>query len=80
VSVALVIQHVKRMRRIMLSSVACLAVPYFSTLSHKRYDFLKNFAEHKVYILIFFTIFVRYISYSKKKSAIYYCKSKQVLM
>ena len=30
VSVALVIQHAKRMRRIILSSVACLAVPYFS--------------------------------------------------
>ena len=34
VSVALVIQHAKRMRRIMLSSVAWgLAVPYFSALS-----------------------------------------------
>jgi len=29
VSVALVIQHAKRMRHIVLSSVACLAVPYF---------------------------------------------------
>ena len=33
--VALVIQHAKRMRRIILSSVASLIPPYFSTLSHK---------------------------------------------
>jgi hypothetical protein len=31
VSVVLVIQHAERMHRIILSSVACLAVPYFST-------------------------------------------------
>jgi hypothetical protein len=36
VSVALVIQHAKRMRRIISSSVACLAVPYVFILSHKR--------------------------------------------
>jgi len=48
VFVALIIQHAKRMRRIILSSVACPDLPYFFTLFHKRHDFQKKFIEYKI--------------------------------
>jgi hypothetical protein len=34
-----------------VSSVACLALPYFSTLSLERLEFRKNIFEHKMYVL-----------------------------
>jgi hypothetical protein len=34
VSVALFIQHAMRVRRVTLSSAACITLPYFTTLSH----------------------------------------------
>ena len=41
--VASVTQQAMRMHRIVLLSAACPAVPHFSTLSHTRHDFKKNY-------------------------------------
>jgi hypothetical protein len=62
-------EEVKCMRRIMLSFVARLAVPCFSTLSHKRHDFRKKVIERKMCVLTFCTNFVWNVSHSKKNSA-----------
>ena len=57
VTVALVIQHVMRMCRVILSYVACLDHPYFSKLSHKGTSFgKKNVTDHKMCDLIFSSI------------------------
>jgi hypothetical protein len=55
VLVALVVQHAMYMRRIF---IACPALPYFSTLSHKRHDFRENVIGYKMRILTFSTTFV----------------------
>ena len=47
--------------------LACPALQYFPTLSHKRYDFRKKVAEHKMCVLIFCTTFTWNIFHSKKK-------------
>jgi len=57
VSAALGMQHAKHMRRFIWSSVACLALQYFSTLLHKRYDFRKKSLDLKR-VFIFSTTFV----------------------
>jgi len=57
-SVPLVIQHAERILRIVFPSVACPALLYFTTLSHKRRDLRKRVVEHKMCVLIFSTKFI----------------------
>jgi hypothetical protein len=57
VLLALIIQHARRMRRIM-SSVACQNLSNFSALSHERQDFWNKVTEHKMRVLIFSTAFI----------------------
>jgi len=59
VFVVCIIQQEKCMRPNILPSVACLAVSYFSTLSHKQHDFRgKNVSKHKMCVLVLSTTFV----------------------
>ena len=43
VSLALFVQHKQRLRLIILSSVICAAVRYFSTLPYRQRDFLESY-------------------------------------
>jgi hypothetical protein len=56
VSAALAIQHANCMRPFILSSVTCLAVPCFSTFSHKGQDFRRKIIFIQKIGLIFSTI------------------------
>jgi len=62
------IQHEMSMRRIVLYSMACLDLPYFSS-SRKRHCFRKKkkVIGHNMCVLIFSTTFVGIISHSEKK-------------
>jgi acyl-coenzyme A synthetase/AMP-(fatty) acid ligase len=58
--------HAIPIHHVILSSVTCPAAQYFFTLSPKQQDFRKKMTEHKMYVLIFSTTFIRNISHSKK--------------
>ena len=79
VCVALVMQRAKRMRRIILSSVASSFVQYFFfTLCCERHDFRGEGGGQILNVkcvLISSTIFVRNVSHSKKISAGYVKKN-----
>ena len=66
-----------------LPPVACPAVLYFSTLSHKWYDFRKKkkkVTDLKMCVLIFSTTSVWNMCHSKKNLARYYHKCKNVVI
>jgi len=47
---ALFIQHAKGMDHIVLWSVPCPNLSYFSKLPHKQHDFLEQVFEHEIHI------------------------------
>jgi hypothetical protein len=57
----------KRMRRNMLLA-GCLAVPYFSTVSHIRHDFQKTVIRRGMCVVIFSTAFNSSVAHSKNNS------------
>ena len=52
---ALVIQHAKRMRRIILSFVAAPALPHFSALFQQRHGLRNNVTEHMCVLILLIT-------------------------
>ena len=60
-------RHAKHMLRIILSSVACLTVTHFSTLSHKRYGFRKTLLKVTC-VLVFFWLSKTYFSFEEEFS------------
>ena len=56
-SVALATQHAMCIRRTLLSPVASMVLPYFSTLPHKWDDCRETVTEPKMCVLIFSATF-----------------------
>jgi hypothetical protein len=63
VFVALIVQNAKLVCPIVLSSVACLALPNFSTSSHTWHDFQKKVVEHNIYVLILLQLLLKHFSF-----------------
>jgi hypothetical protein len=68
VSVALFNQHEERTRRIILSSMACPALPHFFTLSRNRQDFMKKVTESKMCFVFLYNFCLKHFSLSEKFS------------
>jgi hypothetical protein len=68
VSVTLVIQHAKRMRPILLSSVACVDAQYISTLPHKLEDFRKKNTQNMFCFSL--QLCVKYFSFQEELNEI----------
>ena len=61
-------QHVERMRFVIFSFLACLALPYLYTLYHKRHDFREGggMLLNVKYVLIFLYKFcLKYFSFEE---------------
>jgi hypothetical protein len=69
-SVALVIQNVKCMCHNLLSSVACPAVQYFLTLSHKRHYFRENVIDYKMCFDFLYTSCPKHFSFEEEFSEV----------
>jgi hypothetical protein len=65
VFVTLIIQHAKRIRRVVrvFSSVACLSLPYSSMLSHKGHDFPKKVIQNKMCFDFLYNFCLKYFSF-----------------
>ena len=69
--VALVIQHAKRMRRIIFPYGARPVVPFFSTLFHKQHDFRENVTEHKTCFDFLYNVCMKYLILTRVKRDMY---------
>jgi hypothetical protein len=69
VLVALVVQHAKRMRRIVLLSVITSALPHFSALFHKWHDLQGGGGiEHEIFVFVFSTTCLKRFSFLEEMS------------